>query len=139
MKTMVTMLGALAFFAMAKARAAPAENDAACESMAKVHASVHELSQLGPDATLGDVRKSAEQVRTDYKTFAKEAKKAAPPQAENLRSSLENLREAVRSMPDAMTIHQSKEVVSGAVDQVKTADRQLANALGCERVHEDEH
>jgi hypothetical protein len=136
-KTLVAMFGALVLVAAAGNARADAAKDmqqkqTACADISNLHASINNMNQLGPDATLAQVKESEERVRTDYQSVTKSSSKVAKPQTENLKASIDNLKRTVEKMPDTMTVSQAKTAVSGAMNQVKVAGHQLETALGCE-------
>jgi uncharacterized protein (DUF342 family) len=127
----VAALGTALGFSISAHAADASKRAAACNDLMNLHSSVQQLSQLDSQATKTDAEKAEDQVTTNYKALRKSATKVAKPQMQNLESSLHNLRAAIEKAPTSATLGQSQAVIKGAASQVKIADKQLSDALGC--------
>lgn len=107
------------------------EQQKACNDLDQFRTSISKLEQAGPQSTVGEIRTNADQAREDLKALAKTAEKVAKPETENVRKSLERLRDDARNIPDGATVEQAQARIQADVKQVRMASAQLEKKLDC--------
>lgn len=104
-----------------------------CEEVSQLNAAIKGLDDLGPTATVDQLKDAEQKVREQAEDVRKSFRSLEESKEENLDQAVENVKETVRSISGDDTIAQAKAAVAQDVAAVRVAAEQLATTYNCQR------
>jgi hypothetical protein len=119
-KTRVAFVATLAALVTAPGPAqAKSKDEKLCGDLADFRATVTDLQQMGPQSTVGDLRRTESKLSATERRIAKEAKHDK--HAKELHAAIDDLNRAVNRLPDDSTIASAQASIQGKVGAVSSA------------------
>jgi hypothetical protein len=109
------------------------KQQAFCEEVSQLNAAVKSLDDLGPTATVDQLKDAEQAVREQAEEVRRAFRSLEESKEENLDQAVENVKQTVRSISGDDTIAQAKATVAQDLAAVRVAAEQLANTYNCPR------
>jgi hypothetical protein len=104
-----------------------------CEEVSQLNAAVKSLDDLGPTATVDQLKDAEQAVREQAEDVRRAFRSLEESKEENLDQAVENVKQTVRSISGDDTIAQAKATVAQDLAAVRVAAEQLATTYNCPR------
>jgi hypothetical protein len=111
--------------------ATPSAQTQLCKSLANLHGTVQQLTQVNGSTTIGEVKSYGRDIGAALTQVQESAATVHTARVSDLNSAVDTLQHTINTLPNSTTLSQAAATIKTQAASVQTARAQLGDQVGC--------